>query len=150
MRKTLRREDRIRSAKEWIKNYSGKNIVRGYSKEYAVDRLCAVIELRLIGVEVSEHYENQLRLSLEALRLHRLSVKRKHENELNTLSEFDCDENFAMIIRYTSGGFPFGVTQEEMDKINIKNEFKYLSHPDQISIKKSQNEYAINFRKMVS
>jgi predicted membrane metal-binding protein len=120
MRKTPKREYRIRYAKDWIKTYSGKNIVKGYSKKYSVDKLCAAKELRMIGVEISEEYEKQLRQSLESLRQQRLSFKLKRENELNTLGEFDSDENFAMILGYTSGGFPYGVTHEEMDELNYE------------------------------
>jgi ribosomal protein L34E len=113
MRKTPKREYRIRSAKNWIKTYSGKNIVKGYSKKYSVDKLCGVTELRMIGVEISEEYKKQLRQSLESIRQQRLSFKLKRENELNTLDEFDSDENFTLILGYTSGGFP----HEEMEEI---------------------------------
>ncbi len=122
MRKTLKREYRLRSAKDWIKTYSGDNIVKGYSKKYSVDKLCAVKELRMIGIEISEEYENQLRQSLESLRQQRLSFKKKREDKLNALCEFESDENFAMILGYTSGGFPYGVTHEEMEEIKSENE----------------------------
>ena len=122
MKKTLKRESRLSSAKKWIKTYSGNNIVKGYSKKYSVNKLCAVIELRMIGVEISVEYEKQLINSMEALRQQRLSFKKKREDELNSLCEFESDENFAMIIGYTSGGFPYGVTHEEMEEITIENE----------------------------
>ena len=124
MRKTPKREYRLRSAKDWIKTYSGNNIVKGYSKKYSIDKLCAVKELRMIGVKISEEYENQLRKSLESLKQQRLSFKKKRENELNALCEFESDENFAMILGYTSGGFPYGVTHEEMEQINNEKEFE--------------------------
>jgi hypothetical protein len=122
MEKTPKRERRLSSAKNWIKTYSGNNLIRGYSKKYSVDKLCAVKELRMIGVEISEEYEKQLINSLDALRQQRLSFKKKREDELNSLCEFESDENFAMIIGYTSGGFPYGVTHEEMKEITIENE----------------------------
>lgn len=123
MKKAPNRKYRLQSAKDWIKTYSGNNIVKGYSKKYSVDKLCAVKELRLIGVEISDEYERQLRQSLESLKLQRLSFKKKRENELNACCEFESDENFAMIIGYTSGGFPYGVTHEEMEQIDIEKEF---------------------------
>lgn len=124
MRTTPKKEFRIRSAKEWIRTYSGKNIVKGYSKKYSVDKLCAVRELRLIGVTISEDYEKQLQQAINSVKQHRISVKLKRENELNALSAFDSDENFAYIIGYTSGGAPYGVTHEEMDKINAEKKFE--------------------------
>lgn len=118
MRKTPKREYRLRSAKDWIKTYSGNNIVKGYSKKYSVDKLCAVKELRMIGVEISRNYENQLCQSMESLRQQRLFFKKKREDEINTLCEFESDENFVMILGYTSGGFPYGVTHEDMEELN--------------------------------
>ena len=127
MKNTLKRASRLRSAKEWIKSYSGKNAVKGYAKKFAVDKLCAVKELRLIGVEISEEYEQQLRQSMKATRQQRLFFKEKREKELNAFCEFDSDENFAMILGCTSGGFPYGVTHEEKDHIKSENEHKMLS-----------------------
>lgn len=124
MKKTIKRECRLHSAKSWIKAYSGNNIVKGYSKKYSVDKLCAVKELRMIGVEISEEYERQLINSMEALRQQRLSFKKKRENDLKALCEFESDENFAMILGFTTGGFPYGVTHEEMEEITIENEIE--------------------------
>lgn len=118
MKNTPKREKRLSSAKKWIKTYSGNNIVKRYSKKYSVDRLCAVKELRMIGVEISEEYEKQLINSMEALRQQRLEFKKKRKDEFNAFCGFHSDENFAMIMGYTSGGFPFGVTHEEKDKID--------------------------------
>lgn len=84
--------------------------------------MCAVKELRMLGVEISEEYETQLYNSIEALRQQRLSFKKKQEEELYTSCGFESDENFAMIIGYTSGGFPYGVTHEEIEEIAIENE----------------------------
>ena len=118
MKITPNRERRLSSAKSWIKAYSGNNLVKGYSKKYSVDKLCAIKELRMIGVEISEEYEKQLINSMEAHRQQRLSFKKKREDELNALCDFESDDNFAMIIGYTSGGFPYGVTHEEMEETN--------------------------------
>jgi len=119
--KTLHRNKRLKSATEWVKSYSGKRIVHGYAKRYGVDKLCAVKELRLIGIEISEEYENQLRQSIEALKKQRQFRKDKKEQELDSLLRFNSDENFAFIAGYTSGGFPYGITHEEMEEID-KNE----------------------------
>lgn len=124
MNKTLKRAQRLRSAKDWIKTYSGNNLVKGYSKKYSVNKLSAVKELRMIGVEISEEYEKQLINSMEALKQQRLSFNKKREDELDALCGFESDENFAIIIGYTSSGFPYGVTYEEMEDLD-NNELKY-------------------------
>ncbi|MEO7316007.1 MAG: hypothetical protein ABIW47_12530 [Ginsengibacter sp.] len=123
MKTTPKKEFRLRSATKWIKTYSGKNKVKGYSKKYAVDKLCAVRELRMIGVPISEEYEKQLQQSVESVRKQRLASKLKRDKESNSSSLFDSDENFAYIIGYTSGGAPYGVAHEEM---NIENQSDYL------------------------
>ena len=113
----MKREARLQSAKHWIKKYEGKNIVRGYAKWYGVDLLCAIIELRMHGVHVDEKYEANVRRSIETKaeqrkkkRLERLARK---EAEFNDLYQ-DSDETFAFIAGYTSWGFPYGVTWEEI------------------------------------
>jgi hypothetical protein len=117
MKKTPKKEVRLNYAKTWIKTYPGKNPVKGYSKKYGVDKLCAVKELRLIGVEISEAYEKQLKRSLEELRKQRLASKKKREDALKTEPLFDSDEHYAMIIGYKSAGFAYGVTHEEMENM---------------------------------
>ncbi|MDD2636414.1 MAG: hypothetical protein PHW82_13060 [Bacteroidales bacterium] len=122
MKKTPNRKYRLNSAKDWIKIYSGKNIIKDYLKRYSVNKLCAAKELRMIGVEISEEYETQLINSMVAPREQRLLFKQKREDELNASCEFESDKNFALIIGYTNGGFPYGVTHEEMEEIAIENE----------------------------
>ena len=117
MKKTHKREYRLRSAKDWIKTYPGNSVVKGYSKKYSVDKLCAVKELRMIGFEITEEYETQLRQSLESRRQLRLSFKKMREGEIKASCEFESDENFAMILGSTSGGFSYGVTYEEMEEM---------------------------------
>lgn len=124
MKITVKKEIRIRSAREWIKTYSGKNLVKGYSKKYCVDKLCAVKELRLIGVDISENYEEQLRQSMYLARQRKLSLKLQREAQLNSVGAFDSDEYFAMIIGYAGNVFPFGVTHEEMEAMNAAQEFR--------------------------
>lgn len=124
MKKTLKREYRLRSAKDWIKTYSGNDVVKRYSKKYSVDKLCAVKELRMIGFEITEEYENQLQKSLDSLKQKRLSLMKKREDKLNASCAYESDEYFAMILGYTSGGFPYGVTHEEMVEIKSETEIE--------------------------
>lgn len=93
------------------------NFVKGYLKKFAVEKLCAVRELRIIGIEISEENEIQLRKNIELLRQQRLLSEQKREVELNTSSGFESDFHFAMIMGYTSGGFAYGITHEEMEEI---------------------------------
>ncbi|MBA3397208.1 MAG: hypothetical protein H0T89_31565 [Deltaproteobacteria bacterium] len=63
----MRRDARLQSAAKWITTYPGKNIVRGYAHWYAVDLVCAITELRLLGVPVAADYEAHVRRSIAEL-----------------------------------------------------------------------------------
>ena len=108
-RKLMSRESRLQSAKSvrWIETYKGKNVIRGYCKWYGVDPLCAVIELRALGVQISAEREVQLRQSA-------ISVSVAHKKGETPRDLSDSDDTFAFIAGYTPGGVPYGVTWEEL------------------------------------
>lgn len=110
-RKRLTKQARLYSATGWITKYNGKNIIAGYAKWYGVDKICAINELKSIGVVISEMLENQVIASHKS----RIEQKRRlRENKKIPNETFiESDDNFAFIVGYTSGGFPFGMTHEE-------------------------------------
>ena len=116
--KQLRRTQRLGRGKSWLKTYQGEDIIQDYIKRYGVDLLCAVVELRMLGVAISEDYEYQLRQDEEHKRLSKKSKKKGGEQKIKEdfLDDFS-DENFAYIAGYTSGGVPFGLTHEEAGNI---------------------------------
>jgi hypothetical protein len=65
-RKRMRRPARLMAAVKWRAGYGGKNIVRGYARWFGVDLVCAITELRMLGVAVDPEYEVQLRLTIAA------------------------------------------------------------------------------------
>jgi len=38
-------------ATRWVEKYEGKHIIKSYGKWFGVDPLCAIVELRMLGVE---------------------------------------------------------------------------------------------------
>jgi hypothetical protein len=115
-RKRMTRQARLDSARatRWVEKYAGKNIIKTYGKWFAVDPLCAVIELRMLGVKVVPEREDQIKATIEARRAARLRRKQSA-----TQAEFeklyaDSDDTFAYIAGYTPGGAPYGVTWEEL------------------------------------
>lgn len=76
-----------------------------------MDRLCALVELKMCGVEISDEKVEAARRDLE-----RLCVDRAEKKALCAM-EFgpDQDDRFACIIGYTSGGAPYGLTWEEWE-----------------------------------
>lgn len=113
-RKRMKSEARLASAKatDWVKNYSGKNIVRSYRKWFGVDFLQAISELRKLGVTVSDGYETQIRKTIEQKSLKKR--KKKGEKQTPCPSEFlsDWDAEFEFVIGYTSGGAPYGIPKD--------------------------------------
>ena len=65
-RKRMRRPARLQAAVKWRAGYGGKHIVRGYARWFGVDLLCAVVELRMLGVAIDAEYEQQVRRAIAA------------------------------------------------------------------------------------
>jgi hypothetical protein len=124
----MRRPARLHSARQWLASYSGTNVVRGYRKRYGVDWLCAVRELRQLGVEINPQYVAQLEVTMEQRRLER--QRRKQQREGNGIEEhaIDSDDTFAYIAGYTSGGAPYGLTWEQWD--GLEDDWEQLEDAD--------------------
>jgi len=125
-RKRLKRKNRLESAKKWINNYSGKNIVKGYANWYGVDLVCSIKELKMNGMMIKENYEKQLIRSKE----NKTSVKKiddakANKEYLENQGKYS-DENFEFIAGYTSGGAPYGIAHkktleyENQEKLSFK------------------------------
>ena len=120
-RKRLNRKQRVSIARDWIKSYTGKNIVRGYANWCGVDLLCAIVELKIAGQNISEVYESQVRKSNEDKILQRKKTKEKKESvEIESEYIDDWESEFEFIAGYTSNGVPFGIRKDELcdDKSN--------------------------------
>ena len=118
-RKTLTKKGRLASAKDWIIKYDGKNLISGYAKWFGVDKICAINELKTLGVIIPENLENQIVESLKRRIEQRKLAKEKAEALDITVN--DSDYNFAFIAGYTSGGFPYGLTHEELENAELDN-----------------------------
>lgn len=113
-RKRMNRASRLQSARttQWVEKYTGKNIIHGYCKWFAVDPLCAAIELRELDVTISIEQEEELRSSAMSKSLARNQISREEETDIFS----DSDETFAYIAGHTPGGVPYGVAWEEMSE----------------------------------
>ena len=111
--KQLRRTQRLGRGKNWLNTYQGEDVIEDYRKRYGVDVLCAVVELRMLGADIGEDYEHQLRQEEEYKKLSKKSKKKGKQTEEDFIDGFS-DENFAFIAGYTSGGAPFGFSWEEV------------------------------------
>lgn len=118
-RKTLTKKGRLASAKDWITKYDGQNLISVYAKWFGVDKICAINELKTLGVIIPENLENQIVESLKRRIEQRKLAKEKAE--ALDIAVNDSDYNFAFIAGYTSGGFPYGLTHEELENAELDN-----------------------------
>lgn len=95
-RKRLKKAARLARAKDWIKAYTGKHLVKGYSRWFGVDMLCALSELKLSGVAFTLEAENQI---IKSYHQH-IEQKRnqKQPRPLKVVEPLEADENFGVII----------------------------------------------------
>lgn len=116
--KRMKRKGRLQSAVSWLAKYEGKRYIRGYRKHFGVDVETAIAELTLLGVPLSDEIIRSARSSARALvkeKQQRKEKRKQRQMEENALY-VDCDETYAYIAGYTSGGFAFGVTWEDMER----------------------------------
>ncbi|MGE6574218.1 hypothetical protein [Paenibacillus xylanexedens] len=86
--KRLNREGRLRAAKSWLRTYNGKNIVRGYSKHFAIDLLGAVRELEMIGISIEDNYKKELRADLQNKIKRKEMIKQKKALDEQNITPF--------------------------------------------------------------
>lgn len=126
-RKRSGRNPRLAQALQWMSNYKGSNIIKGYSTNFGVDKLCAIKELEMLGVEISEERKKQIADAQKALtelrRKKKADKEDKEDKEDNYGMLFGSDENFSFIAGYTSGGMPYGTAWDEPDE-------KFPEEPD--------------------
>ncbi len=114
----MNRQSRLAVAREWLKANAGKNLVKRYAKWYGVDKLCAIVELGMLGVEINQRYKEEVKRSYEALAEIRKQKKKQKEEAVESIQPDGWkDEHHAFIVGYTSGGFAFGITHEEWEQI---------------------------------
>lgn len=115
-RKRYNHKERLAKAPAWIKNYDGKNLIKGYANFFGVDKLCAIKELELSGVIILEEYKKQVTDAHKRLiEERRKKKKEKEEPKIDESELIDSDENFAFIAGYTSGGAPYGIAWDEKE-----------------------------------
>ena len=98
---------RLARAPKWLSIYPGKKLVRGYAKHFHVDLLCAITDLRLLGVAISDEYEKSIRQNIEA----RTRQKQKKKEAVEMPEDFGYldTEYYPFIVNFTSDGPAFGL-----------------------------------------
>jgi len=74
-----------------------------------------MIELKTLGVIIPENLENQIIESHKRRIEQRKTAKDK--TGIFDCSVYDSDDNFAFIVGFTCGVFPYGLTHKEFEKL---------------------------------
>ncbi len=108
--------------------YPGKDIVRGYRRWFGVDKVCALVEMKVCGVDISEEMIAAARREARLFSDDR-AKKRALRTSEHTIDQGDQNDQFSFIAGYTSGGAPYGLMWEEYDPFQEDNETRRLACP---------------------
>ena len=115
--KEQRREARLRKGAQWLTTYQGtpKHMLKHYRERFHVDTITASKDLQALGVNYTQEQLDMIRRNEEErIRRKHEEKARKQEQMFEDLYGDTCDDCFAYIAGYTSGGAPYGTTWEEM------------------------------------
>jgi hypothetical protein len=108
----MTRSQRLQSAKHWIPTYTGKNLVRGYQNHFAVDQVCALLELRMLGKSIDDQKIENARRIAQA----KAGARKNKKSEIEPFNPYpDSDEHHYFVAGYTAGGFAYGITWEQAE-----------------------------------
>ena len=111
------RAARLRPRRSWLAGYRGKNLVRGYRKWFGVSDVCAVVELRMLGVDIPDTRLEQARRD-ESDRAAHESCPAKEKSRPGPTFAIGMT-TFAFIVDYTEGGAPYGITWSEWEGLDV-------------------------------
>ena len=113
-------QKRLQEAEPWLAecNDGPMKIVRRYRKQFHLSNVTAVKDLQTFGIRFTTD------------RLRALHAGKTHGTKEQPL--YDSDETFAYIAGYTSWGFPYGITWEEMRQIEAEEKRNSENTDDEV------------------
>lgn len=115
--KEQHREARLRKGAQWLTTYQGtpKHMLKHYKERFHVDSVTASKDLQALGVDYTQEQLDTIRRNEEErIRQKHVAKAKKEQERFAELYGDTCDDRFAYIAGYTSGGAPYGSTWEEM------------------------------------
>lgn len=91
----MRRAARLQTAIKWRSGYRGKNIARGYARWFGVDLVCAIVELRMLGVAIDAEYEAQIRRTIAARAEARARQRAARLSKESERTDTECPDDWA-------------------------------------------------------
>lgn len=93
----MSRASRLQSAAHWIKTYTGKDLVKGYAKWFGQDEVRAILEMRMLGIDISDDRLNKAKEKLaNNVESRRTLKERKKQEEIEDLYT-DSDDDLYYI-----------------------------------------------------
>jgi hypothetical protein len=115
----MSRGARLQSGRHWLGSLTGKRVVRSYARWFGVDLVCAAKELQTLGMHFAPEYLEALgRTAASRPRYRRDDAKDAKAVDVEPMSNHD----FAYIAGHTAAGLPFGVTWEEVERLDGQDE----------------------------
>lgn len=112
----MNRVARLQSAKHWLPTYTGRDLVKGYRNWYGMSSICAIIELRQLGIKVDEQRWLQAKRTEESKMQHRVRKKQQTEKRAAEEAVFvESDENCACIAAHRKWGVSSGGDEIEAE-----------------------------------
>lgn len=146
MNKEERKQRRLQKGKQWLLTYQGtpKHMLKHYRERFHVDPLTAAKDLQELGIAYTQEQLDNIKRSEEGrLRKKRLQKEKKQREQYESLYE-DCNDRFAFIAGYTSGGVPYGTTWEEMGidpELSFEEKVGLLTEGDYFLSEKEVNNW---------
>jgi hypothetical protein len=100
----MTRSSRLQSAISWLKTYPGRDTVRGYRRWFGVDTVCAIVELRMLGIAVSHERLRQAKVT-ESEAARQRAAQRGHELDYLAERVYEEDSRFCRTPTALIAGF---------------------------------------------
>jgi type I restriction-modification system DNA methylase subunit len=110
----MTRPRRLQAARNWIPTYTGRDIVRGYRRWYGVDTVCAILELRMLGINVPDQRLQGARLTESEAARQNAERRRGAESALLENPYMHNEESVLWLIHQELDEYPDVAPAEEI------------------------------------
>lgn len=111
----MKRAGRLQATRKWLAEFRGEHVARAYSRWFGVDRLCAILELRMLGVQLDPDYVGAVETTYRQTSRRESKRARQRDDPHGTYG-IDHDDQFAFIAGHTEGGAAYGVMWEQWNE----------------------------------
>jgi hypothetical protein len=115
-RHRMKRPARLQSARTWLARFEGNDVIRSYARWYAVDNICAIKELQMLGVSLPAERLTAIHASM--INRKPKPPKPSSNTEVPQVWGDYWVDDFPSMDELTEGGEPFGIRWEEYEVLD--------------------------------